>query len=90
MNWTIVHPIDQDSPLQHLSKEDMEAADVEIFVHVSGFDPVYSNTVMARTSYTFHELVHHAKFVPMFHTSADGKKTVIDLDRLDEYTVLEV
>ena len=89
MNWTIVHPIDQDSPLQHLSKEDIEAADVEVFVHVSGFDTVYSNTVMARTSYTFHELVHNAKFVPMFHTSDDGKKTVIDLDKLDAHLILE-
>jgi hypothetical protein len=44
---------------------------------------------MARTSYTFHELVHNAKFVPMFHTSHDGKKTVIDLDKLNEHILLE-
>ncbi len=85
MNWTIVHPIDEKSPFYNLSEQDMQAADVEVFVHISGFDAIFSNTVMARTSYTFNEFIHRAKFVPMFHTSDDGKTTMIDLDKLDTY-----
>lgn len=89
MNWTIVHPIDEDSPFYHLTEQDIEAADVEVFVLISGFDHIFSNTVMARTSYTYKEIVHRAKFRPMFHTSPDGKTTVVELDKLDDYIVLE-
>src|SRR5258705_4878383 len=36
MNWTVVHPIDEQSPLLGLSAEDMKAADVELYVLVRG------------------------------------------------------
>ena len=88
MNWTIVHPIDEESPFLNISEEDMEAADIEVTVQITGFDPVFSNTVLARTSYTFKEIIHNAKFVPMYHTSPDGKTTVLELDKLNEYVVL--
>src|SRR5580658_3839963 len=38
MNWTVVHPIDEQSPLQGFAQEDMEASDVEIYVLIRGFD----------------------------------------------------
>jgi inward rectifier potassium channel len=88
MNWTIVHPINEHSPFLNLSPEDMEAADIEVSVQITGFDPVFSNTVMARSSYTFKEIIHNAKFAPMYHTSADGKTTIIELDKLNEYTLI--
>jgi inward rectifier potassium channel len=88
MNWTIVHPIDEESPFLNISPEDMEAADIEVSVQITGFDPVFSNTVLARTSYTFKEIIYNAKFVPMYHTSQDGKTTVLELDKLNEYVLL--
>ena len=88
MNWTIVHPIDEESPFLNLSPEDLEAADIEIFVQITGFDPVFSNTVLARTSYTYKEIVQNAKFVPMYHTSEDGKTTILDLDKLNEFVLV--
>ncbi|MBK5272356.1 MAG: transporter, partial [Bacteroidia bacterium] len=42
MNWTVVHPIDEQSPLAGFSPEDMKAADVEVYVLVRGFNDVYS------------------------------------------------
>jgi len=88
MNWTIVHPIYEESPFLNISPEDMEAADIEVSVQITGFDPVFSNTVLARTSYTFKEIIYNAKFVPMYHTSQDGKTTVLELDKLNEYVLL--
>ena len=88
MNWTIVHPIDEESPFLNISPEDMEAADIEVSLQITGFDPVFSNTVLARTSYTFKEIIYNAKFVPMYHTSQDGKTTVLELDKLNEYVLL--
>jgi inward rectifier potassium channel len=85
MNWTVVHPLDEESPLYHFTKQDLEVSDFELMVQVSGFDFIYSNQVLQRTSYTYNELVWGAKFSSMYHQSADGKTTVLQLDRLSKY-----
>ncbi|MFL5738889.1 MAG: ion channel [Flavisolibacter sp.] len=88
MNWTVVHPIDQESPLLGLNQEDLSRSDIEIYVLVSGFDEVFSNTVMQRTSYTYKELVWGAKFRPMYRESDDGSTTILELDKLHHYDLV--
>jgi inward rectifier potassium channel len=85
MNWTVVHPIDENSPLLDLSEEELRVADVEVYVQVRGFDDVYSTTVIQRTSYTYDEIIFNAKFVTMYHESEDGKTTILELDKLSTY-----
>jgi inward rectifier potassium channel len=85
MNWTVVHPLNQDSPLFDYSWEDMKKADLEIYVSVRGFDDVYSNVVQQRTSYTFNEILFGRKFVQMYRESSDGKTTIVELQRLHEH-----
>jgi len=83
MNWTVVHPIDEKSPLLGLSLEDMEAADLELYVLVRGFNDVYSNTVQQRTSYTYQEIKINKKFTPMYQETESG--TVLELQKLNEF-----
>jgi inward rectifier potassium channel len=85
MNWTVVHPIDDNSPLKGFTAEDMKAADVELYVLVRGFDDVYSTMVLQRTSYTYDEIRVNRKFKPMYHESRDGKTTVLELHKLNEH-----
>jgi inward rectifier potassium channel len=85
MNWTVVHPIDENSPFMGFSFEDMKVADVELYVLVRGFDDVYSNMVLQRTSYTFEEIKFNKKFIPMYRESNDGKTTILELHKLNEY-----
>jgi inward rectifier potassium channel len=85
MNWTVVHPIDENSPLLGLNEEDMRAADVEVYVQIRGYDDVYSTTVIQRTSYTYDEIKFNAKFATMYHESEDGKTTIVELDKLSKY-----
>ena len=85
MNWTVVHPINQDSPLLEYSWDDMKKSDLEIYVSVRGFDDVYSNVVQQRTSYTFNEILFDRKFVQMYRESSDGKTTIVELQRLHEH-----
>jgi inward rectifier potassium channel len=87
-NWTIVHPIDKNSPLFGLTQNDFEQQDLEVYVHIDGFDPVYSNTVIKRTSYTYKEIIFNAKFQPMYHMSKDGSSTVLELNKLNAYDIL--
>jgi inward rectifier potassium channel len=84
MNWTVVHPIDAKSPLVGFSWEDMQAADVELYILIRGFDDIFSNFVQQRTSYTYNEIQFNQKFVPMYRESKDGKTTILELHRLDE------
>jgi inward rectifier potassium channel len=90
MNWTVVHPIDDKSPLVGFSEEDLKTADLEVYVLVRGFDDVFSNFVLRRTSYTYSEILFNRKFVPMYRESEDGKTTILELHKLNEHkAVLE-
>ena len=82
MNFTVVHPIDEDSPLVGFNGDDMKTADVELYVLVKAFDDVYSNVVLQRTSYTFEEIQFGRKFLPMYRESDDGKTTILELGKL--------
>lgn len=90
MNWTVVHPINEESPLLNFTKEDLDNSDAEMLVQVTGFDPIFSNMVMARTSYTYKEFVWGAKFKTMYHESEDGATTILDLDKLNEFDAVAV
>jgi inward rectifier potassium channel len=88
MNWTVVHPINESSPLLGLSIDDMKAADLEIYVLVRGFNDVYSNTVLQRTSYTYNEIKRDKKFVPMYEETEDG--TMLELHKLSKFVAVEL
>ena len=90
MNWTVVHPIDEQSPLLNFTEEDLEISDVELYVQINGFSPVFSATVMQNTSYTYKEIVWGAKFKPMYHESKDGTTTILELDKLNQFERIEL
>ena len=89
-NWTIVHVINEESPFNNLTKEDIDNAKVEILVLVQGFDESFANTVISRGSYIANEFVYGAKFLPMYHPSEDNTKTILKLDKLDAYEEMEL
>lgn len=88
LNWTIVHPMDEESPIFEFDAENFEKAKVEILVFIKAFDEHFSNVVKEKTSYIASEIVHNAKFNPMFKQSADGTKTILELDKIDDYLSL--
>ncbi|MCG9790940.1 ion channel [Flavobacterium algicola] len=85
LSWTLVHPINEQSPLYQLSKSDFKTIHGEIIVYVKTFDDMFSSTVAARTSYVFEEIVYGAKFIPMYTRNFDHSKTILDLDKLNEF-----
>ncbi len=82
LSWTVVHPITTESPLYNFSKDDFANTKGEIIVFLKAFDDMFSNTVIARTSYTFREIIYGYKFVPMFHRDNEKNTTILDLDKL--------
>lgn len=84
-NWTLVHPINEDSPLYGLTKADIENAGVELLIFVQGFDESFANTVVSRTSYITSEFIYGAKFLPMYEPTIDGKSTLLHINKLDNF-----
>lgn len=83
--WTIVHPIDRDSPLYGLTDADLRAAAYEFLVIIGGTDETFAQQVHARSSYKPDEIVWGAKFRNIFNPpDADGNLSV-DVHRLDDY-----
>jgi inward rectifier potassium channel len=84
-NWTIVHPLNEDSPLSALSMNDFKKFNVEILVHLKAYDEGFANTVISRTSYTPEEIIEGAKFIPMYRSSDQGTMTILEMDKLNRY-----
>jgi len=89
MNWTVVHAIDETSPVFGFTQDDMKTADLELYVLIRGFDDVFSNFVLQRTSYTYNEIKFNRKFVPMYRESEDGQTTILELHKLNEHIIAE-
>ena len=90
LSWTVVHPINERSPLVNLNQDDIKRMNFEILVFVKAFDEVFSNTVMTRTSYTADEIVWGARFRIMYYPNEDKTKTILDLDLLNEYDKIDL
>ncbi len=86
LSWTVVHPITETSPFYNFTEEDFKNAQGEILVFIKAFDDMFSNVVVARTSYTLNEVIIGAKFDPMYHRSAARDKTLLHLDKLSSIT----
>lgn len=85
LSWTIVHAINETSPLYGFSKEDFLNTELELMIFVKAFDEVFSNTVVTRWSYITSEFVWGARFVPMFFPGEGGQHTVLDISKLSQY-----
>lgn len=90
LSWTIVHPINENSPFYRFSQEDYANTTGELLVYLKAFDDMFSNTVIARTSYTLKEVVIGARFNPMYHRDELNKKTILDLEKINSYQAAKV
>jgi inward rectifier potassium channel len=90
LSWTIVHALNEDSPLFQYTRQDLIERRLELVVNIKAFDDHFSNIVQQRTSYIFDQLIYGAKFVPMFERSPDGKMTVLHLDKINLHELVEL
>jgi inward rectifier potassium channel len=81
-SWTVVHPINEASPLQGMTEEALHRARAEFVVLIKAFDDTFSQTVYARTSYTAEEVTWGARFKAMTTLGPDGV-TEVDMDLMD-------
>lgn len=85
LSWTVVHPIDAESPLHGKSLRDLEAAETEFLILLTGIDETFSQTVHTRSSYKMNEVVWGARFVNLFKPASAQGLLRIDLGLLDDF-----
>lgn len=62
LTWTLMHPLDQDSPLYGMAPEILAASDDEFIVTLNGLDETLSQPIYAHHSYHADEIIYDAVF----------------------------
>jgi inward rectifier potassium channel len=82
LNWTLVHDIDETSPMYGQSLVGLKDFEFELLVLIQAFDDTYSQSVHARYSYTAKEIIDNASFRKVYQIEPNGD-VVMDIEDID-------
>ena len=89
LTWTIVHPIDEESPLRGKTAEDLERLQAEVLILIKGYDDTFSQTVHSRYSYRYDEIKWGVRFAPAFDINSNGDLE-LDVDQVGKLTTPQI
>ncbi|MFY9725510.1 MAG: ion channel [Bryobacteraceae bacterium] len=81
LTWTVVHPIDEQSPFYGKTAADLAEMQAEIIILIKAYDDSFSQTVFSRYSYRHDEFLWGVRFAPAFHVDPAGDM-VLELHKL--------
>ena len=81
---TVVHPIDEKSPMYNLTRKDFEKMDAEILILLSATDETFAQTVHTRTSYKPDRIKFGYRFANIYNKVEAGEPISIDIRRLSK------
>ena len=76
LSWTVMHPIDAESPLYGIDPDLLAGQEASIVVTLTGIDETLSQAVFARTSYRADEILWGRRFVDILGETAEGQVLV--------------
>ena len=85
LSWTIVHPIEEGSPLYGLTERELAARGAEFLVLLTAADETFMQTVHARSSYRYDEIVWGARFSDIFGHDRAAHDLTVDISRIHAY-----
>jgi inward rectifier potassium channel len=74
LSWTIMHPIDRDSPLYEITPELLLQTRTTIVVSISGMDETVMQSIHARHTYTPQDIRWNQRLVDIFYDTANGNR----------------
>ena len=83
LTWTIVHPIDGESPLSGLTAKDLQRLQAEVMILIKAYDDTFSQTVLARHSYRHDEVLWSGRCAPAFYVD-DAGALVLELQNVGD------
>ncbi len=81
MAWTIVHPIDEKSPLWEKTEKELEEMNAEFLVLLTGTEETFAQMVHSRNSYKFNEVKWNVKFANVMEKDEFGN-VFVDVNKL--------
>ncbi|HZC46520.1 MAG TPA: ion channel [Candidatus Acidoferrum sp.] len=87
LSWTAVHQIVARSPLFGETRESLTKCEPEIIVSIIGLDETFSQTIHARHTFEFDEIIWDARFADVLVLHPDGSRSV-DYTRFDEVELI--
>jgi inward rectifier potassium channel len=84
LTWTVVHPIDENSPILGKSLSQLIELDAEFLILLKAINDTYSQTVYSRSSYKANEIEWGAKFRSIRPVPDNKGKVILKLDQVDE------
>jgi inward rectifier potassium channel len=90
LTWTVVHPIDEKSPLHGITQQDLIDSEAEFLILLNGFDETFSQTVHTRSSYVAEEVVWGAKFRSIFNPPKPDGTLSVDIRKMHDVEKLEM
>lgn len=76
MTFTVMHPIDRESPLYGVTPAVLAEQNAELVVTVTGLDETMAQPVHARTSYLPDEILCDHRFVDVIGWTEDGSRFI--------------
>lgn len=76
LSWTVMHPIDENSPLYSKTAASLLDTDTEIITILTGLDETFSQTIHARHVYHTHDLRWGVRFVDILSKTDTGKYVI--------------
>lgn len=83
LTWTLMHTIDERSPLHGLDAAQLAASRSRILVSVTGHDETMAASVHAGNNYEADDLVFDRRFVDILRITPDGDR-IVDLTRFHD------
>lgn len=83
LSWSLIHHIDEDSPLWGLTAEDMAREDLLLLVSISGYDESISASVVARQTYSARHILFDHEFIDVMD-QVPGGEVVLDMTRFHD------
>lgn len=83
LSWTLIHVIDEKSPLWGKSEEDFKTHDSRIFLSVGGYDEAISAMIVARKTYPVNKMRFGHAFEDIMSDAEEGR-IVLDLNRFHD------
>jgi inward rectifier potassium channel len=74
LSWTVMHPIDESSPLHGADINSLYQDQVEILILLSGRDDTLSDMIYARHSYMPNEILWNRRFVDVLDITPAGRR----------------
>lgn len=83
VSWSVMHIIDEESPLFGLSQEELERKKLRIAISLTGIDDWSAQMVHTSYMYRFSDIIYDKKFADMVESHPDGSLT-LDYDKFNQ------